>query len=230
MASSRGQPFQFEARGNLLLLTIVVITHIIHSMPGRLQREIKQSRPFECLEVEATVSLARTADALLRDLEGPLKDAGLSPTQYNVLRILRGAGPAGLACREIAERMITRDPDITRLLDRLERQGLVERRREMHDRRVVTTRIRPAGLQLLKSLDRPVVELNRRRLGHLGPRRLRALIALLDAARGGPEEMAASGGRRKSSKQSPLSQEEREVSKSKQDRRQKKSPTKSNRQ
>ena len=170
-------------------------------MAGRLQREIKQSKPFECLEVEATISLARTADALLRDLEGPLKAAGLSPTQYNVLRILRGAGPEGLACREIADRMITRDPDITRLLDRLERQGLVERHRGTRDRRVVTTRIRPAGLQLLEKLDRPVVDLNRRRLGHLGPRRLRALISLLEAARCAPQEKSASGRRHPASKQ-----------------------------
>jgi DNA-binding MarR family transcriptional regulator len=171
---------------------------------GRLQREIKQSRPFPCLEVEAAINLARTADALLRDLEPPLKAAGLSHTQYNVLRILRGAAPAGLACREIAGRMITRDPDITRLLDRLERRGLVERARETRDRRVVTTRIRPAGLRLLHRLDRPVLEVNRRRLKHLGPRRLRLLIALLDAARDRPEEMAASDGRRRTSKQSRL--------------------------
>jgi DNA-binding MarR family transcriptional regulator len=169
---------------------------------GGLQREIKQSRPFECLEVEAALNLARTADALLRDLEPPLKAAGLSATQYNVLRILRGAAPAGLACREIAARMITRDPDITRLLDRLERRGLVERARETRDRRVVTTRIRPAGLRLLGSLDRPVVDVNRYRLRHLGPRRLRLLIALLDAARERPKEMAASDGRRKASKRS----------------------------
>ncbi len=174
-------------------------------MPDRLQREIHQSKPFECLEVEATISLARTADALLRDLEGFLKSAGLSPTQYNVLRILRGAAPAGLACWEIAERMITRDPDITRLLDRLEKRGLVERTREARDRRVVTTRIRPAGLQLLKNLDRPVVDLNRRRLSHMGTRRLRSLLALLERARCGPKEIAAPGGRpQASNRNTPL--------------------------
>lgn len=184
-------------------------------MAGRLQHEIQQLRPFECLEVEASVNIARTADALLRTLEEPLKAAGLSATQFNVLRILRGASPKGLACREIAERMVTRDPDITRLLDRLEKRGLVERERAARDRRVVTTRIRPAGLRLLKSLDRPLVELHRRRLGHLGPQRLRSLIALLDAARGGPEEMIASDGPRKSSKESPFTREGREVPRSK---------------
>jgi DNA-binding MarR family transcriptional regulator len=163
-------------------------------VPGSLQREIKQSKPFECLEVEAAISVARTADALLRDLEEPLKAGGLSATQYNVLRILRGAGPGGLACREIAERMITRDPDITRLLDRLERRGLVARKRQTHDRRVVTTRIRPPGLRLLQRLDGPVLELNRRRLGHLGTRGLRALIALLEAARCPPRGNAAPRG------------------------------------
>ncbi len=184
-------------------------------MVGYFQREIRQSRPFECLEVEATIGLARTADALLRDLEGLLKAGGLSPTQYNVLRILRGAGPEGLACGEIAERMITRDPDITRLLDRLERQGLVERARGTRDRRVVTTRICPAGLRLLKRLDRPVVELNRRRLGHLGPRRLRSLIALLEAARRAPQQKPAPGGPRQASKRNTPPGEEKGIARAK---------------
>jgi DNA-binding MarR family transcriptional regulator len=184
-------------------------------VPGRLLREIQQSKPFECLEVEATISLARTADALLRDLEGLLKAAGLSPGQYNVLRILRGAGPGGLACRAIAERMITRDPDITRLLDRLEKHGLVERAREARDRRVVTTRIRPAGLRLLKSLDRPVVDLNRRRLSHMGTRRLRSLLALLETARCGPKEKSASSRRRKASNRNTPLVEGKRVAKAK---------------
>ena len=170
-------------------------------MTGRLQSELRQSKPFACLEVEAVISVARTADAFLRHLEEALKTAGLSPTQYNVLRILRGAAPQGLACGEIAGRLITRDPDITRLLDRMEHRGLLERARETRDRRVVITRIRPAGLRLLKTLDRPLVDLQRRRLGHLGPRRLRLLIELLEAARGGkPEEILASKRVRQASK------------------------------
>ena len=97
-----------------------------------------------------------------------LKPHGLSPTQYNALRILRGAGDQGRACSEIAERMINRDPDITRLVDRLERRGFAVRSREGQDRRVITTRITPAGLELLQTLDGPVEEFNRKMLGAFG--------------------------------------------------------------
>ena len=112
-----------------------------------------------------------------------LKPHGLSPTQFNALRILRGAGDGGRTCTEIAERMINRDPDITRLLDRLERRGLVARSREGRDRRVIITRINQAGLELLRALDRPVEELNRKMLGALGAERLQALIGLLEVIR-----------------------------------------------
>ena len=112
-----------------------------------------------------------------------LKPYGLSPTQYNALRILRGAGAEGRACTEIAERMINRDPDITRLLDRLERRGLVARCREGRDRRVITARITTAGLGLLEGLDLAIDEFNRRMLGPLGERQLQTLLNLLEAAR-----------------------------------------------
>ncbi|MBI4737736.1 MAG: MarR family transcriptional regulator [candidate division NC10 bacterium] len=135
------------------------------------------------MEGEAFVNLLRTADALMQGVAATLKSAGLSPAQYNVLRILRGAGPDGLACREIGERMITRDPDITRLLDRLEERGLVTRSRDRADRRVITTRIADKGLRILKDLDRPIEELHVDQLGHLGEQRLRSLITLLEAAR-----------------------------------------------
>jgi DNA-binding MarR family transcriptional regulator len=111
-----------------------------------------------------------------------LKTEDLSGTQYNVLRILRGA-PDGLACGEIAGRMITRDPDVTRLLDRLEKRGLISRCRETKDRRTVMTRITPAGLRSLANLDEPVRAAHRKQLGHLGPKRLRALAELLRIAR-----------------------------------------------
>ena len=152
-------------------------------MTGRLQREIKQRRSFESLEQEALLNLQRTADALLRGVAEVLKPTGLSPAQYNVLRILRGAGPGGLSCREVAARMVTRDPDITRLLDRLGERGLVTRSREREDRRVITTRITEAGLRLLKTLDGPIAAVDQRLLGHLGRRRVRALISLLEVAR-----------------------------------------------
>jgi len=142
------------------------------------------------LEAEAHLSLLRASDALLREVEQTLKPAGLSHTQYNILRILRGAGPAGLACREIGCRMITRDPDITRLLDRLEARELVRRERERSDRRVVKTRITAEGLRLLKELDEPIASLHRRRLRHMDHRRLRLLVRLLEEAReGAPREV-----------------------------------------
>jgi DNA-binding MarR family transcriptional regulator len=125
----------------------------------------------------------RTADALLRDSEQILKPAALSNTQYNVLRILRGAGAQGLACREIADRMITRDPDITRLLDRLESRGLVFRTREREDRRVVKTRITSEGLRILRELDEPMRQLHRRQVQHISHRRLRLLVQLLSEVR-----------------------------------------------
>jgi DNA-binding MarR family transcriptional regulator len=136
-----------------------------------------------CLEEEVFVDLLRTADRLSRAVVPVLKKENLSSTQYNVLRILRGA-PEGLPCGEIANRMISRDPDVTRLLDRLEKRGVVSRCRETEDRRTVLTRITPEGLKLLARLDEPVVATHRRQLGHLRRERLRILQGLLQAARG----------------------------------------------
>ncbi len=152
-------------------------------MTAQLQAEIKQRKPFANLEEEAFLNLLRTADVLTQGLEKVLKSHGLSPTQYNVLRILRGSGPGGRSCREVGERMLTRDPDITRLLDRLEARGLVTRTRERQDRRVITTRVTKPGLALLGRLDGPAAAWHRERLGRLGAKRLKALIELLEAAR-----------------------------------------------
>jgi DNA-binding MarR family transcriptional regulator len=133
-------------------------------------------------EEAAFLDLLRTADMLTRGADWVLKVEDLSPTQYNVLRILRGASQ-GLPCGEIASRMITRDPDVTRLLDRMEKRGLISRSRESRDRRLVLTRITPEGLKLVNRLDEPVQKIHRKQLGHLGKERLRALAALLAAAR-----------------------------------------------
>lgn len=143
-----------------------------------------QTRPRRAASPEeaAYVDLVRTAEMLSRPVAQLLKTGDLSPAQYNVLRILRGC-PDGLTCGEIGNRMITRDPDITRLLDRLEKRALVSRGRDAKDRRVVLTRIAPAGLDLLARLDRPVRDLHRRLLGHLGPVRLRTLAQLLESCR-----------------------------------------------
>lgn len=128
------------------------------------------------------LDLVRTSDLLSRRLAQLMKAEDLSSNQYNVLRILRGA-PEGLACGEIGNRMITRDPDITRLLDRLEKRGLISRCRETKDRRMVMTRITPEGLKLLARLDEPVQQAHRDQLGHLGRERMRALAELLRDAR-----------------------------------------------
>jgi DNA-binding MarR family transcriptional regulator len=134
------------------------------------------------VEEAVFLELFRTTDMLSRGVIHVLKAEDLSATQYNVLRILRGA-PEGLTCGEIGSRMITRDPDITRLLDRLEKRGLVARCRETKDRRMVLTRISPDGLKLLARLDEPVQEAHRKQLGHLGRQRLRELMELLQEAR-----------------------------------------------
>src|SRR5271169_6172952 len=142
----------------------------------------KKRREQACPEEIATLDLVRTADLLSRGPLQVLKTEDLSGTQYNVLRILRGA-PEGLACGEIASRMITRDPDVTRLLDRVEKRGLISRCRETRDRRTVMARITPEGLELLSRLDEPVQAAHRKQLGHLGRERLRALTELLSLTR-----------------------------------------------
>ncbi|HEX3359255.1 MAG TPA: MarR family transcriptional regulator [Tepidisphaeraceae bacterium] len=149
----------------------------------RLKDEKSFTKPAPLLEQEVFMSLQRNADWLMRELEEILKDDTLSPAQYNVLRILRTAGPVGMACHEIGERMITRDPDMTRLLDRLEDRDLVVRARERQDRRVIRIRVSPTGLKLLKELDEPVRSLHRRQLGHLSEKRLSLLVRLLESVR-----------------------------------------------
>lgn len=141
-----------------------------------------QRRHAACPEEITFLELLRTTDMLSRGLITVLKTEDLSPTHYNVLRILRGAAD-GLPCGEIASRMITRDPDITRLLDRMEKRSLISRCRETKDRRMVMARITPHGLKLLARLDEPVQAAHRQQLGHLGRDRLGALTGLLRAAR-----------------------------------------------
>ena len=129
------------------------------------------------------VALLQTADALSQEAEQLLKAAGLTGTQYNVLRILRGAEPEGLPCRGISDRMISHDPDMTRLLDRMEKRGLITRERQTDDRRVVKTRITPRALSLLKTLDHPVHELHKRQFRHMPAGRLKILSRLLEEVR-----------------------------------------------
>jgi DNA-binding MarR family transcriptional regulator len=152
--------------------------------PG-LQSELKQKVPFAGPEQEAYLALLRTADALESQVEAKLKEFGLTGTQYNALRILRGAGPDGIPCSEIGERMITRDPDITRLLDRLSKRGLVKRTRGQQDRRVIYGKICPAGLTLLREIDTPLNKFGRELLRHVSQDKLRQLIELLELVRSG---------------------------------------------
>jgi DNA-binding MarR family transcriptional regulator len=145
--------------------------------------EIKQARPFRSPTQEAFLNLVRTAAVLEHAFEDALKPFGVTATQYNVLRILRGAGEAGLCRNDVTSRMITPVPDATRLLDRLEARGYVERRRDADDRRFVTTRISAAGLELLREMERPVAERHDAQLGHMAASELEQLIALLERAR-----------------------------------------------
>lgn len=144
---------------------------------------MRRSKSAGTLEARTFVALLKTADALGQDAEQLLKTTGLSGAQYNVLRILRGAEPPGLACRGISEHMISHDPDMTRLLDRMEKRSLIVRERQSDDRRVVKTRITPQGLSLLKTLDRPVQELHKRQFRHMSAARLKTLSDLLEEVR-----------------------------------------------
>ena len=154
-------------------------------MAQDLRTEIKQKKPFGSSEQEAQLNLERTAAVLGHAFAESLKRFGVTPTQYNVLRILRGAGPEGLCRNEIRDRMIAQVPDVTRLLDRLEEAGLVERERLTTDRRQVATRITTTGQELLGQLDEPVAAMHKRALGHMTPEQLATLTELLTIARQG---------------------------------------------
>jgi DNA-binding MarR family transcriptional regulator len=138
------------------------------------------SAPGAALEDHIFVAILKTADALSQEAEQLIKSAGLTMAQYNVLRILRGAEPEGLLCRGISERMISRDPDITRLLDRMENHSWITRHREKEDRRVVKTRITEDGLAALKKLDQPVRDLHKGQFHHMSAPQLKTLAKLLE--------------------------------------------------
>lgn len=148
-----------------------------------IQEEIKQTRPFPSRSAEAVVALMRTADMVRRSVASVVEPAGITPQQYNVLRILRGAGEKGLPTLEIAERMIEETPGITRLIDRLESKSLVSRERCLTDRRQVFCRITTQGLDLLGQLDAPLHKADVAAMQSLGTHDLEQLIALLDKTR-----------------------------------------------
>jgi DNA-binding MarR family transcriptional regulator len=151
---------------------------------SRLQQQLRQSRPFASLAEEVVLNLIRTADFLRTAENAELKPHGLSAPQYNVLRILRGAGKAGHPCQEIGNRMVARVPDVTRLLDRLEQAGHIRRERGSDDRRVVQVNIEKRALQLLAKLDAPMAALAPKLLAGLSGRELQSLNELLVKARG----------------------------------------------
>ncbi|HEX8721534.1 MAG TPA: MarR family transcriptional regulator [Pyrinomonadaceae bacterium] len=153
-------------------------------MGSKLQEELQQRKPFGSPEEEVYLNILRTAEALTWGIAETLKGADLTPAQYNVLRILRGAGKEGATCGQISERMVTKDSDITRLLERLDARGLITRSRDGQDRRFITVRITAAGLRLLSGLDEPIAECHRKQIGHLGKDRLSSLGKLLEVARG----------------------------------------------
>lgn len=148
-----------------------------------LKVEIEQERPFSSAEEEALLNLMRTSDTLQRAFHRKIRKWGITSTQYNVLRILRGAQPRGLTCAAIGNRMITAEPDITRLLGRLKTLKLIRQHRDRNDRRVVWTQISEAGLELLTSMQDVVEQLPREMLGHLSQSDLTEFIRLLELAR-----------------------------------------------
>ena len=152
-------------------------------MPTELLDELRQRKPFASLAQEAHLNLGRTQAVLEEGLDRVLKPHGVSATQYNVLRILRGAAPGGLCRNEIGDRLLTRMPDVTRLLDRMEQAGLVTRTRDTTDRRLVTTHLTTRGRKLVDSLDEPIAREHERALGHLGDEKLRTLVQLLTRVR-----------------------------------------------
>ena len=158
----------------------------IPRMTRRIRQELRQTKPFDSIEEEVVVEIQRTAQATMRWLVEELKPTGLTPSQFNVLRILRGARPEALSSRVICERMITYDPDLTRLLDRLEKAGWVEKVRDARDRRVVNIHITKTGVQTIEAATAAVRDRIRTEMKGIGSRKLGELADLLEQVRGNP--------------------------------------------
>lgn len=162
-------------------------------MANRILEEIRQTQPFASRHEEAVLNIVRTADTLKRAGELLFRRHGITSAQYNVLRILRGAGERGLHCRAIADRMITAEPDITRLLMRMERLGLLVRQRDSVDRRMVTAIATDRGLQLLDELDAPLRRLQGQQFSLLSEDQIEQLIGNLEKVRESIAQMPANG-------------------------------------
>ncbi len=157
-------------------------TYYYHMASG-LQGDIRQTKPFRSIYEEAELNIVRTASILADEMVQVMKESGVTGQQYNVLRILKGSEPAGLCRNDVRDRMLTRMPDMTRLLDRMEEAGLVKRERSETDRRHVTTHITAAGKQILRDLENPLAEAQKEHLGHMSDKELKQLIDLLTKAR-----------------------------------------------
>jgi DNA-binding MarR family transcriptional regulator len=154
--------------------------------PKTLRDELKMTRPFKSVEEEVILSIARTAAVIEHAGSEALKPFNLTITQYNVLRILRGAGSEGLCRNEVGQRLVTKVPDVTRLLDRMEANGLISRQRGGGDRRFVRTQITDKSLKLLDKIDRELPAMHGRQLGHVSQKRLKELISILEEVRSVP--------------------------------------------
>jgi DNA-binding MarR family transcriptional regulator len=154
-------------------------------MTSRLLEEIKQTRPFARASDEALVSIMRTASILEHGSNELLREIGITTTQYNVLRILRGAGTAGLCGKEIAERLVSRVPDVSRLLDRMEETGLLRKKRDAIDRRHVTARLTAKGKRVLDEATPKLAEFGRERVEKLSARTVEGLVDTLATIREG---------------------------------------------
>jgi len=181
---SMPEPVKTRSLGIGELRPLALAAEPAPDVAGDLQSQLKQSKPFRSLREEVFLNVVRTATELQAYFAELLRAHDLSSPQYNVLRILRGAGDEGLHSGEIGERMVSRDPDVTRLLDRMERRGLIARLRGTTDRRVVSAHLTGEGRRLVDALDAPVAEMHARRLGHLSEQELRTLSDLLERARG----------------------------------------------
>jgi DNA-binding MarR family transcriptional regulator len=154
-------------------------------MAEKLQSEIKQSKPFPRASAEAFLSILRTAALLEHQIGEVLRPHGITTTQYNVLRILKGAGSQGLCGREIAERLVSRVPDVSRLLDRMEELGLLTRKRDSEDRRHVTARITNQGLKIIEKATPDLEAVESSRFRNLPAESVQSLIETLDDVRAG---------------------------------------------
>ena len=172
-------------------LTLSVQVDNVPPMSASIREAIQQQKPFDSLQTEVMLTLMRTTDLLVERSHRPICGAGLTSSQYNVLRILRGAGEAGLQTYQVAERLVTRAPNITRLVDKLETKGFINRRRSDQDRRVVQLRITDAGIALLAELDDPVASATKEALLGLGEPELKELCQSLNRLRKSVEDPAA---------------------------------------